>query len=109
LPTHPARRTEGEAGRRRARRCGSLPRGDPDLIATGRPIYAVNTGFGKLAAVRIEQDQLEKLQQNLILSHSADTGELLSDYSMVSPPPFFQGIRRYVVSRRMRISRRSGA
>ncbi|OKO86734.1 histidine ammonia-lyase [Bradyrhizobium sp. NAS80.1] len=50
-----------------------------DLISTGRPIYAVNTGFGKLAAVRIENDQLEKLQQNLIFSHSAGTGELLSD------------------------------
>lgn len=50
-----------------------------DLIATGRPIYAVNTGFGKLAAVRIEDDQLVQLQRNLILSHSAGTGELLSD------------------------------
>ena len=50
-----------------------------ELIGTGRPIYAVNTGFGKLAAVRIENDQLEKLQQNLIFSHSAGTGELLSD------------------------------
>ncbi|MGO4713015.1 histidine ammonia-lyase [Bradyrhizobium sp. 2TAF24] len=50
-----------------------------DLIGTGRPIYAVNTGFGKLAAVRIENDQLEKLQQNLIFSHSAGTGELLND------------------------------
>lgn len=50
-----------------------------DLIATGRPIYAVNTGFGKLASIRIEPDQLEKLQENLIFSHSAGTGELLSD------------------------------
>lgn len=50
-----------------------------DLIATGRPIYAVNTGFGKLAAVRIEDDQLVQLQRNLIFSHSAGTGELLSD------------------------------
>ncbi|RTM15324.1 MAG: histidine ammonia-lyase [Bradyrhizobiaceae bacterium] len=50
-----------------------------ELIGTGRPIYAVNTGFGKLATVRIDNDQLEKLQQNLIFSHSAGTGELLSD------------------------------
>jgi histidine ammonia-lyase len=49
------------------------------LIATGRAIYAVNTGFGKLAAIRIEDDQLVQLQRNLILSHSAGTGELLSD------------------------------
>lgn len=50
-----------------------------ELIGTGRAIYAVNTGFGKLAAVRIEDDQLEQLQRNLIFSHSAGTGELLSD------------------------------
>jgi histidine ammonia-lyase len=50
-----------------------------DLIATGQPIYAVNTGFGRLATVRIPDDELTKLQANLILSHSAGTGELLSD------------------------------
>ena len=50
-----------------------------DLIATGRPIYAVNTGFGKLAAVSIDQAHLAELQRNLILSHCAGTGALLSD------------------------------
>ncbi|MBA2400113.1 MAG: histidine ammonia-lyase [Bradyrhizobium sp.] len=50
-----------------------------DLIATDRPIYAVNTGFGKLANIRIAPDQLEELQRNLILSHAAGTGELLGD------------------------------
>jgi len=49
------------------------------LIGTGRPIYAVNTGFGKLASVRIDPEQLAELQRNLILSHAAGTGELLSD------------------------------
>ena len=49
------------------------------LIATGRPIYAVNTGFGKLAAVSIGPDHLAELQRNLILSHCAGTGEPLSD------------------------------
>lgn len=50
-----------------------------DLIATGQPIYAVNTGFGKLASVRIPKEDLEKLQANLILSHAAGTGELIDD------------------------------
>ena len=49
------------------------------LIKTGRAIYAVNTGFGKLASVRIDNTQLVELQRNLILSHCAGTGELLSD------------------------------
>src|SRR3954467_91382 len=50
-----------------------------DLIGTGRPIYAVNTGFGKLARARIPLHQRAARQRNLILSHSAGTGELLSD------------------------------
>ncbi|MBI3436863.1 MAG: histidine ammonia-lyase [Proteobacteria bacterium] len=50
-----------------------------DLIATGRPIYGVNTGFGKLASVRIDDAKLVELQRNLILSHCAGTGELLDD------------------------------
>jgi histidine ammonia-lyase len=49
------------------------------LIAAGQMIYGVNTGFGKLAAVRIEDHQLAQLQRNLILSHSVGTGDYLSD------------------------------
>jgi len=40
-------------------------------------IYGVNTGFGKLASVRISPDDTEKLQHNLILSHCCGTGEPL--------------------------------
>ena len=50
-----------------------------DLIATGRPIYGVNTGFGKLASVRIDDARLEELQHNLIMSHAAGTGPLVDD------------------------------
>ena len=50
-----------------------------DLIATGRAIYGVNTGFGRLASVRIEGGSLGRLQTNLVLSHSAGTGPLLPD------------------------------
>lgn len=49
------------------------------LIAKGKPIYAVNTGFGKLASIRIDDGDLAELQRNLILSHAAGTGELLDD------------------------------
>lgn len=42
-------------------------------------IYGINTGFGSLANKRIDYDQLEVLQKNLILSHAAGTGEYLSD------------------------------
>jgi histidine ammonia-lyase len=43
-------------------------------IARGEAIYGVNTGFGKLANVRIEPGQLEQLQVNLIRSHAAGIG-----------------------------------
>lgn len=42
------------------------------------PVYGVNTGFGKLASVRIGGADLAQLQRNLILSHSAGTGAPLS-------------------------------
>ncbi len=42
------------------------------------PVYGVNTGFGKLASVRIGQGDIAQLQRNLILSHSAGTGAPLS-------------------------------
>lgn len=46
--------------------------------ASDTPIYGINTGFGKLASVRIDRTDIDKLQRNLILSHSAGTGEPLS-------------------------------
>lgn len=41
------------------------------------PVYGVNTGFGKLASVRIAPDDTEALQRNLILSHCCGVGEAL--------------------------------
>jgi histidine ammonia-lyase len=46
-----------------------------DEIAAGdEAVYGVNTGFGKLAEVRIPKDQLGTLQRNLVLSHAAGVG-----------------------------------
>src|SRR5436305_8720945 len=46
-------------------------------IARGQTIYGVNTGFGKLAHVRIPGDQARQLQLNLIRSHASGVGEPL--------------------------------
>jgi histidine ammonia-lyase len=46
-------------------------------IAKGAVLYGVNTGFGKLANVRIPGDQLDALQLNLIRSHAAGVGDPL--------------------------------
>ena len=41
------------------------------------PIYGVNTGFGKLATVRIAPEDTTTLQRNLILSHCCGVGNAL--------------------------------
>ena len=43
-------------------------------LERGDVLYGVNTGFGKLASVRIDPAQLELLQANLIRSHAAGVG-----------------------------------
>jgi histidine ammonia-lyase len=46
-------------------------------VARGDTIYGVNTGFGKLAHVRIPPEQARQLQLNLIRSHASGVGEPL--------------------------------
>lgn len=41
------------------------------------PVYGINTGFGKLASVRIPPGDTQTLQRNLILSHCCGVGEPL--------------------------------
>ena len=45
------------------------------ILAKGEPVYVINTGFGKLASVRIADEDLAVLQRNIVLSHAAGTGE----------------------------------
>ena len=45
------------------------------ILARGEPVYGINTGFGKLASVRIEAADLATLQRNIVLSHAAGVGE----------------------------------
>lgn len=40
-------------------------------------VYGVNTGFGKLASVKIAAQDLEHLQRNLVLSHCCGVGDAL--------------------------------
>ena len=50
-----------------------------DVVAGGEKIYGVNTGFGQLAQVRIGDDQLAQLQENLVRSHAVGVGEHFDD------------------------------
>jgi len=47
------------------------------IVAKGDPVYGINTGFGKLASVRIGTADLATLQRNIVLSHAAGVGEPL--------------------------------
>jgi histidine ammonia-lyase len=49
------------------------------LLADGATAYGINTGFGKLASVRISPEQVRQLQVNLVRSHACGVGEPLSE------------------------------
>ena len=44
-------------------------------IAGQDSIYGINTGFGKLSSVKIDSKDINKLQENLILSHAVGVGK----------------------------------
>jgi histidine ammonia-lyase len=50
-----------------------------EILETGQTVYGVNTGFGKLADVRIPAGSLAQLQTNLVRSHACGLGEPLSE------------------------------
>jgi urocanate hydratase len=45
------------------------------ILAKGEPVYGINTGFGRLASIRIAPADLVTLQRNIVLSHAAGVGE----------------------------------
>ncbi|MGA8037631.1 MAG: histidine ammonia-lyase [Candidatus Acidiferrales bacterium] len=49
------------------------------LIESNAPVYGVNTGFGKMASVRISREQIGTLQVNLVRSHACGVGAPLSE------------------------------
>ena len=49
------------------------------ILASGVVVYGVNTGFGKLAELRVPPDQLCRLQLNLLRSHACGVGEPLPE------------------------------
>ena len=49
------------------------------VVASGATAYGINTGFGKLASVRISTEQVRQLQINLVRSHASGVGAPLSE------------------------------
>jgi histidine ammonia-lyase len=81
------------------------------ILASGRTVYGVNTGFGLLAQTRIPDDRLADLQRNLVLSHSCGLGEDLSRpvvrlamaTKVLGLARGHSGVRRDVVERLLRL------
>lgn len=49
------------------------------ILASGKAVYGVNTGFGELASTRISPQRLALMQRNLVLSHACGVGEPLAE------------------------------
>jgi histidine ammonia-lyase len=49
------------------------------LVSSGQTAYGINTGFGKLASVRISAEQVRQLQVNLVRSHACGVGIPLTE------------------------------
>ena len=78
-----------------------------DVVAHGDRVYGVNTGFGQLASVRVGDDELAHLQENLVRSHAVGVGEDLDDnivrlimlMKVIGLAEGFSGVRLELVER----------
>ncbi len=50
-----------------------------EIAAGNAPVYGINTGFGKLASIKIDAADVATLQRNLILSHCCGVGAPLPE------------------------------
>ena len=48
---------------------------DKKMASNDNPIYGINTGFGSLCNVKISNENLSQLQENLVKSHACGTGD----------------------------------
>lgn len=48
---------------------------DTKMASNDKPIYGINTGFGSLCNVKISNENLSRLQENLVKSHACGTGD----------------------------------
>src|SRR6476619_6669891 len=75
------------------------------IVAGGKTVYGINTGFGLLANTRIPDERLAELQTNLILSHSAGLGDPLPRHvvrlmiilKLLGLGRGYSGVRRMVI------------
>lgn len=49
------------------------------IVESERPVYGINTGFGKLSSIAIAKGEVSRLQRNLLMSHACGVGEPFSE------------------------------
>jgi len=76
LGEEPPRLTLSPGARRRVARAAEFVE---EIVRSGKRVYGITTGFGRLANVRIEPADLERLQENLVISHAAGVGDPLPE------------------------------
>lgn len=77
------------------------------IAAAKRPIYGIDTGFGKLSHVKIPASEHHQLQRNLLISHAVGVGDPLPESTIrfaiilkvISLVRGYSGIRPQVVQR----------
>lgn len=50
-----------------------------EVVESERPVYGINTGFGKLSDTSVSKEDVSKLQENLLMSHACGVGSPFSD------------------------------
>lgn len=45
------------------------------IVASGKTVYGINTGFGKFSETKISDHEIEELQRRIVLSHACGVGE----------------------------------
>ena len=61
------------------RRIGSSRAVVEQILRDGALVYGINTGFGQLADIRISEEDLRRLQVNLVRSHASGVGKPLPE------------------------------
>mgnify|MGYP000898203607 CR=1 FL=1 len=50
-----------------------------EVVEQEKPVYGINTGFGKLSDTPIPKEDVSKLQENLLMSHACGVGTPFTD------------------------------
>lgn len=67
----------GKEAKEKVQRCREYL--DKKIAADAKPVYGINTGFGSLYNKHIPEEQLERLQENLVKSHAVGMGPVIPD------------------------------